>query len=57
MNQTNSATIRELTTSELDQVTGGALTIDMGWCAAKIGIEGGTLIVAGSVGNYAVRRG
>lgn len=53
MKQTNSAILRELTMTELDEVTGGALTIDMGWCAAKIGIEDGILIVAGSVGNYA----
>ena len=42
----------ELTLDDLQSVSGGRITLDLGWAALTIGIESGNLIIAASAGTH-----
>jgi bacteriocin-like protein len=51
MNISQNETAYELTENELESVSGGTFTIDMGWCALAVKLDRGFLTVAVAVGS------
>jgi hypothetical protein len=42
----------ELTLDDLQSVSGGRVTLDLGWAVFSIGVEAGNLIMAATVGSH-----